>query len=167
MSSDHHGWCHKIIACDTFSGWFSPIFKHLPLSSSLTYLASCSFRLRTTPAFVLYFQSLLKLQSYLHVGQFLSWKIHQMHYPDGDPWWLWAFNLTPMGNSLFRPLLQWICLRLTVSTICNITVNTNDTWIKYSDCKHYRKQLIFPSQNKSHFYYVKHQIGIWVNYRLW
>lgn len=69
----------------------------------------------------------------------------QVHYPDGDPWWLLAFNWTPMGNHLFRPLLQWTFLRLTVSAIWNITVNTNDTWIKYSDCKHYRKQVIFPS----------------------
>ena len=80
--------------------------KHFP-TSSLTYLASCSFRLRTATAFVLYFQSLSKLQIYLYVKQFPSWKISLVHYPDGDPWWLQAFKLTPVRSNLTRLILQW------------------------------------------------------------
>lgn len=60
-------------------------------------------------------------------------------------WWRRAFSLTLPGNSLFRLLCKWTFLRLTSSVIWNITVNTNDTWIKHSDCKHYRRQVMFES----------------------
>lgn len=89
-----------------FSQQFSP-------TSSLTYLAPCSFRQRKATVFVLYFQSLSKLQIYLYVGQLPSWKIYQVHYPGGDPWWWFqAFKLTyeislDQYANLTRPILQW------------------------------------------------------------
>ena len=107
--------------------------KKIP-TSSLIYLASCSFRLRTAPAFVLYFQSLSKLQIYLYVKQFPSWKIYLVCYPDGDPWWLQAFKFTPVRSNLTRMILQWTSCEARASTRGNITAKINATWIKCTDC---------------------------------
>lgn len=72
-------------------------------TSSLTDLASCAFRLRNATAFVLYLQSLSKAQIYFYVGQVPSWKVYRVHYPDGNPWWLQAFKLSPIGSNHTRP----------------------------------------------------------------
>lgn len=107
--------------------------KNFP-TGSLIYLVSCSFRLRTATAFVLYFQSLSKLQTYLYVKQFPSWKIYLVYYPDGDPWWLQAFKFTPVRSNLTRLILQWTSCEARTSTRGNITAKINATWIKCTDC---------------------------------
>lgn len=115
--------------------WFSFFVKKKKFpTSSLVYLASCSFRLRTAPAFVVYFQSLSKLQIYLYVKQFPSWKIYLVCYPDGDPWWLQAFKFIPLRSNLTRLILQWTSCEARASARGNITAKINATWIKCTDC---------------------------------
>lgn len=114
-SPAHCKCCHvsnhaKAKGCDIFQYNLFFLFckkKKKFSTSALIYLASCSFRLSTATAFVLYFQSLSKLQIYLYVKQFPSWKIYLVYYPDGDPWWLQVFKLTPVRSNLTRLILQW------------------------------------------------------------